>query len=188
MSDVFELIKMRRAIFPPVYTQEPIAPEVIWELLDLANYAPTHRRTEPWRFRVLHGLESRQKLADVLVQAYEAESGSNFSEFKAAKMRNNPPKAGAIIALAAKLSPNLLPEWEEVAALAMAVQNMWLAAAAKNLGAYWSSPATANHALVRDYLGWEAEDKAYGFFYLGHHQTPLEPAQRGDIKAKVRWL
>ena len=33
-----------------------------------------------------------------------------------------------------------VPEWEEIASVAMAVQNMWLMAQELNLGGYWSSP------------------------------------------------
>ncbi|MFB1021577.1 MAG: nitroreductase family protein, partial [Vicingaceae bacterium] len=31
-----------------------IEKDLIWSLLKLANYAPSHRRTQPWRFRVFH--------------------------------------------------------------------------------------------------------------------------------------
>ena len=34
-----------------------------------------------------------------------------------------------------------VPEWEEVAAVSMAVQNMWLSCYANNIGSYWSTPA-----------------------------------------------
>ena len=33
-----------------------------------------------------------------------------------------------------------IPEWEELASVACAVQNMWLSATSYGIGAYWSSP------------------------------------------------
>ena len=35
---------------------------------------------------------------------------------------------------------NRLPEWEEIAAVSMAVQNMWLTCYANNIGCYLSTP------------------------------------------------
>ena len=35
---------------------------------------------------------------------------------------------------------DFIPEWEEISAVAMSVQNMWLTCSANNLGCYWSSP------------------------------------------------
>ncbi|MDZ7605566.1 MAG: nitroreductase family protein [Cyclobacteriaceae bacterium] len=33
-----------------------------------------------------------------------------------------------------------IPEWQEIAAVSMAVQNMWLTATDMGLGAFWSTP------------------------------------------------
>ena len=36
------IIKSRKSTFPADYTQEPIAQEIIDDLLDVATYAPNH--------------------------------------------------------------------------------------------------------------------------------------------------
>ena len=36
---------------------------------------------------------------------------------------------------------NRVPEWEEIAAVSMAVQNMWLSCYVNSIGSYWSTPA-----------------------------------------------
>ena len=59
----------------------------------------------------------------------------------------------------------LLPEWEEIAATAMAVQNMYLTATAYEVGCYWSTPGMINH--LREFLQLEENQKCIGLFYLG---------------------
>lgn len=64
MLDVSALIRRRRAIFPKFYLPgKPVDRAFIEEMLENANHAPTHKLTEPWRFRVFHSPESRERLA-----------------------------------------------------------------------------------------------------------------------------
>ncbi len=49
------MIKTRRTIKPDKMNGKKIPDEVIMELLELANMAPTHAKTEPWRFVVFSG-------------------------------------------------------------------------------------------------------------------------------------
>ncbi|MEX2349402.1 MAG: nitroreductase family protein, partial [Flavobacteriaceae bacterium] len=50
---LYDIIKNRRAVFPVQYNQTPVTKEQILQVLDAANWAPTHKRTEPWRFKVM---------------------------------------------------------------------------------------------------------------------------------------
>lgn len=52
------IIRTRRSIFPPSYIQKEIPQEILENILENANYAPTHKRTEPWRFIVFRGRKS----------------------------------------------------------------------------------------------------------------------------------
>src|SRR6476620_4052076 len=49
--DLEEAIRTRRT--HKAFGPEPVAPETLTELLDLARWAPNHHLTNPWRFRVL---------------------------------------------------------------------------------------------------------------------------------------
>ena len=49
-----EIIKARRAVFPTQYNSEKITEAEIRFILEAANRAPTHKRTEPWRFKVFY--------------------------------------------------------------------------------------------------------------------------------------
>ena len=75
MTTVTELIRKRRAIFPKTYLPgKPIDASFIQEILENANHAPTHKRTEPWRFQVFHSEESRQALGNMLSGFFQKNS------------------------------------------------------------------------------------------------------------------
>jgi nitroreductase len=186
-EEVRALLRGRSAIFPPLYTSEPISREIIEDLLENANWAPTHKKTEPWRFKVIRGA-ARQRLADFLQATYQAVTPAEaFSEKKFEKLGQNPVKSDTVIAICMQRDPAAsLPEWEELAAVAMAVQNLWLTATAYGLGGYWSSPQLMDHA--QEFLDLQEGERCYGLFYLGHHRAPELLRERGPLADKVVWL
>ena len=180
------LIRRRRSVFPKSYLPDaPIARQTLEFLLENANWAPTHKLTEPWRFQVFHSAESRQALSDYLADYYHKHTpAEQFSAEKLRKTAENPLRAGAVIAIVMRRHESL-PEFEEVASVAMAVHNMWLTCAELNLGAYWSTPKAAVEA--GEWLGLAPEERCLGFFYLGWHQAPDLPGKRTPISDKVIW-
>ncbi len=184
---ILEIIRNRRSIFPAQYNDTPITKEAIETILEAANWAPTHRKTEPWRFRVLQG-ETLEKLGLFLSLKY-LETEASPKEFKAKKLIENPKKAGAIIAICMQRDPNKsVPEWEEVAATAMAVQNMWLACTEMKIGAYWSSPALTKY--MGEFFEMADEEACLGFFYMGNYDKDIEIPEvtRTPIAEKTVWL
>ena len=183
--DIFEIIRNRRSVMPVQYNIKPITKEQINQLLEAANWAPTHKKTEPWRFKVLHG-KPQEELGAFLAKKYK-ETEAKFSAFKYNKLQENPKKAGAIIAICMQRDPNAsLPEWEEVAAVAMAVQNMWLTATDMGIGSYWSSPGLIKY--MDEFFEMESGEKCLGFFYLGNFDGPIDDRIPGPISEKTVWL
>lgn len=187
-ADLGDLIRRRRAIFPKSYLPErPIDRTIIEQLLENANWAPTHKRTEPWRFQVFHSPESRDGLGDYMSEFYRQNTPPEvFSEEKMIKNGENPRRSGAVIAIILHRDPaESIPEFEEIAAVAMAVQNMWLNCTALGLGSYWSTPRAALEA--HDFLGLAPNERCLGLFYLGWHEMPELPGKRGDVAEKTIW-
>lgn len=85
----------------------------------------------------------------------------------------------------------LMPEWEELAATSMSVQNMHLMATAEGAAGYWTSwgPEEARDSqVVKQYLGLGSEDKCIGVFLLGaSDRADSYRAKRGPIADKVDW-
>lgn len=184
---VNDLIRKRRAIFPKTYNGQPIAREIVEQVLENANWAPTHRNTEPWRFKVFMG-GSLGKLAGYLADFYRANTPPDqFSEEKLARVQTNPLRAACAIAICMQRDPEgRVPEWEELAAVSCAVQNMWLTCTAYGIGCYWSTPPAALHA--NEFLGLAPGESCWGFFYMGQHDLPDLPGKRSPVTEKVQWI
>ena len=169
--------------------------EVPQELLDTmfenANWAPTHGLTEPWRFRVFRG-EARAGLAAKLQELYSDHMAEgDFRPEKHAKLGRTPLLAPVVIVISMERLPGgKIPEIEEVAAVACAVQNMHLTASAAGLAAKWSSPPICYQAAMGEFLGLSEGGKCLGLFYVGWPKegvvAPVSP--RRPVGAKVEWL
>lgn len=188
VQELNALIKNRRSIFPKTYIAgKEIPQDIIEQVLENANYAPTHRLTEPWRFRVLRG-PALQKLANYLVADYkELTPIAEQTDMKIKKMSENPLRSGCVIVIIMKRHADMLPEWEEIAAVSMAVQNMWLTCTAYEIGSYWSSPSAITER-GRDFLNLKDDEQCLGLFYMGYHNMPDVPPQRKPIAEKVTWV
>jgi len=181
---IFDLIKNRRSVFPVQYNDKPITKADIEKILIAANWAPTHRKTEPWRFKVLLG-EAKEKLGLFLSYKY-METEARPKQMKTKKLIENPKRAGAVIAICMQRDPEeSLPEWEEVAATAMAVQNMWLCCTEMGIGCYWSSPGLIKY--MDEFFELNEGEKCLGFFYMGYYDNALPEITRGPIEEKVVW-
>ncbi len=183
---ISETIKNRRAVFPAQYNDQPITKEEVLTILESANWAPTHKRTEPWRLKVFHGV-SQVGLGKFMAETYK-QTTENFSEFTYNKFMDNPVKAGCVMAICMQRDPKeSVPEWEEIAATAMAVQNMWLTAHDMGIGAYWSSPGVLKY--MDKFIQMEEGEQCLGFFYLGKYDDELpEGTRKTSIEAKTVWV
>lgn len=180
------IIKRRRSIFPVSYTTEEIPVELIRQILESANYAPTHKLTEPWRFTVFRN-EGKMKLGAELARLYKAAMPEHqFLQKKYDSILEKAAQANCIITLNAALHTDKIPEWEELAALACAVQNMALTAEALNIGAYWSSPGMIED--LKGFLNLGDQEKCFGLFYMGYHNEAPREAKRTSIEDKVKWV
>lgn len=180
------IIQRRRSIFPPSYTRQEIPDELILQVLESANYAPTHKLTQPWRFIVLRK-EGKHKFGLELARLYKEQTpAAQFLQKKYEALVEKADQSSCVIVLNAQLHPDLIPEWEEIAAFACAVQNMALTAEALNIGAYWSSPGTIDQ--LPAYFNMEENERCFGLFFMGFHEEAPRLAKRSPMEEKVRWI
>jgi nitroreductase len=184
-----DIIRLRRSIFPPMYdTERNISDDILHEILENANHAPNHKLTEPWRFKILRG-SARQRLADFLIDDYRHNTpAEEQTEKKIQKMTENPMRSNCIILICMQRHEGTLPEWEELAAVAMAVQNMWLTCTAHGIGTYWSTPAAIQR--MRQFIPLEADERCLGIMYMGYSKVNAAdiPVKRTPIEDKVTWV
>lgn len=184
--NTIELIKTRRSIFPSQFNQTPIEDRELNEILETANWAPSHRKTEPWRFKVLRG-QSKMKLAEFMASQYQRTT-ENASKFKQRKIIDKFELSNCVIAICIQRDPQeRVPEWEEIAAVAMAVQNMWLAATALKIGSYWSSPSLIKY--FDQFFDFNKGERCLGLFYMGktEHDWP-EGQRKSSIAEKTSFF
>lgn len=161
---VKEIIEQRRSTFPKDYTDAEISQEVIDEILSSATFAPNHKRTKPWRFKIFKE-EEKANLASEMQAIYKTTQPEQlFLEKKYNDIGFKINKADVVVSIVVNFS-GMVPEWEEIAATSMAVQNMYLTCTAHNIGCYWSSPTIVD--LLKESLTIEENQKCLGLFYMG---------------------
>ncbi|WP_288460487.1 nitroreductase [uncultured Chryseobacterium sp.] len=160
-----EIIEQRRSIFPKDYSDTEISQEILDEILHSATLAPNHKRTKPWRFKIFRG-EEKAKLALEMQSIYKSTQPETlFLEKKYNDIGFKINKADTVVSIVVNFS-GMVPEWEEIAAVSMAVQNMYLTCTANNIGCYWSSPKIVDH--LKESLTIEENLKCLGFLYMGN--------------------
>jgi nitroreductase len=159
-----EIIEQRKSIFPKDYSDTEISQEILDEILHSATLAPNHKRTKPWRFKTFRG-EEKAKLALEMQSIYKSTQPETlFLEKKYNDIGFKINKADTVVSIVVNFS-GMVPEWEEIAAVSMAVQNMYLTCTANNIGCYWSSPKIVDH--LKESLIIEENQKCLGFLYIG---------------------
>jgi nitroreductase len=168
-----------------MYNDKKIPKRIIEQILENANYAPTHKLTEPWRFKILRG-SALKRLSTFLITDYEKNTPKELqNDVKKKKMSENPTRSACVFAICMKRHEGL-PEWEELAAVAMAVQNMWLTCTAHGVGSYWSTPPAIER--MGDMLGLGSDEKCLGLFYMGYSNMVLPEGKRTPMAEKVVWM
>lgn len=182
---LFEIIKSRRAVMPAMYSDENISDSELKLIIESANWAPTHKKTEPWRFKVI-GNNSKKSFADFMTTQYKnITAPEKQSERKIDGINQKVEKSDKILLICVKFS-GLLPEWEEIASVAASVQNMWLMCTALGIGSYWSSPAMIEK--MGEFTELEENEKCIGVFYMGKLNIPLYEGSRIPIDEKIKYL
>jgi nitroreductase len=190
ITELNTLIKSRRSTFPKDYTTEKVDDVMVRQLLENANWAPTHKLTEPWRFIVYTG-EGRKKLAEVQASVYKqkTEADGTFKEERYQNLLNKPMESSHIILVYMKRDEKKsVPEIEEAGAVFCAVQNMYLTATAYGIGCYLSTGGITYFEETKPAFGLAPEDRVIGFFHIGVPKHHSQVSRRKTVDEKVIWI
>lgn len=185
-----DLVKSRRSIYPKDYTGEMVDDTIVQQMLENANWAPTHKFTEPWRFIVYTG-EGRKKLAELQAAVYKqkTEADGTYKEERYQNLLTKPLDSSHIILVYMKRDEKKsLPEIEEMGAVFCAVQNMYLTATAYKIGCYLSTGGVTFFKEANAALGLSDEDKIIGFLHVGIPTHHNQVGRRKSIEEKVTWV
>lgn len=166
-----------------------ISDETINTILGLADYAPTHGVTEPWRF-IVYNKHKAAAFCEAHALLYKTHTAAEkFDASKYDKLLHMGDKASHIV-IAAMQRGDLpkIPAWEEQAATSAAIQNVLLGATAMGIASYWGSGGMTQHASLKEYLALRDEDFVMGILYFGY--AGKQPAFNRNIpfEKKVKWM
>ncbi|SEP06447.1 nitroreductase [Mucilaginibacter sp. OK283] len=184
---VASVIKTRRSVKPNMMNGHKAPNGHVAALLELADWAPTHGFTEPWRFIVYEDpTKFCQIHADVYKQGVNAEE---YNETVYNNLQHQGDKASHVI-IAIMERGNLLkiPAFEEVAAVSSAIQNILLGATALSMASFWSTGGAILKPGFKEFLQLREEDQVMGVLYLGYADQNPEGKRTVPLENKVKWI
>jgi nitroreductase len=190
---LLDAIRNRRSFSLKQLSSAPVDLAMVQVMLDAANWAPSHGKTEPWRFVVYSGA-GRQGLSDAFGAAYRQLTPVERRDPVAEQgQRDRVWQAPVWISLS--MAPALngrgepaMPEWEEIVAFGSAVQNAHLVGASLGLACKWTSNPVATHDSVAAFVGLVPPGRLFGFLYVGYPAEPWPEGARRPVGDKVRWV
>ena len=170
-----ELIMSRRTI--KAFKPEPVAQELLFELIDAAVFAPNHRFTEPWRFILLND-DAKKQYAHL--RAEDAKARGKDYDLAKAGIEAIP----SILIVTSPASDNKELELEDYAATSCMIQNFSLLAWEKGLGLSWKTFPEVQS--LRDFLGVNS-DHVVGVLYLGYPKDipPTRKHKKADELVRI---
>lgn len=171
------------------YSGDPLSREQLDELFELARWAPNHKLTEPWRFRVI-GPEARARLIEVVErQARESAPVGADADAVASIAVKKFDRAPTIIAVTSVRNPDPKLDVEDFSSSSVAAYIVLLAATDKGYASFWRSPGVLQSAEGSAAAGIGADEEALGLIYLGKPgPVPPKPGQRSAADSFVTYL
>ncbi|WP_276496436.1 nitroreductase family protein [Pontibacter litorisediminis] len=194
MNDTFEslarVITLRRTTKPPKMNGQRIPDTQVQQLLELADWAPTHGHTEPWRF-IVYADAAVKGFCQQHAALYEQNTPADkFLNEKYEKLLHMGEKAShVVVAYMRRGDLPKIPELEEIAATSCAIQNLLLGATALNIASYWGSGGMAYHPSMKKHLQLREQDVVLGILYLGYAENAAHEGKRTvPLPEKVTWV
>lgn len=189
LSEINELIRNRRTIYPEQFSERKVLKDQLDVILNNALWAPTHGNTQPWRFQVFMSEDSRQALSQKLVSLYlENIPADQHNEMKIKKLTNRPLQSSVVVAVILKRDEKeKISEEDEFGAVASAIQNMHLTCTAYGLGGFWATPKLIKLTAFKEFLEIGEKDQCVGLFYIGYPAIEWPKAHRKPLEYVAIW-
>lgn len=188
-SAIQEVIQNRRTVKPPQMNGQRVPDGQVRQIIALADWAPTHGNTEPWRFRV-YANDKVKAFCLAHARLYKAQTAPDkFLQEKYDKLLHMGDQAShLVVAIMQRGNLPKIPALEEIAATSCAVQNLLLGATALGIASYWGSGGMAYHPAMKEMLRLREEDLVLGILYLGYTDKPVPVGKRVvPLEEKVEW-
>ena len=179
--DDFAALAHARRTSMVVQRDAPVSRDTVRALCELAQYAPNHKRTWPWRFALADG-DGRSRLGNVVADAMQLHGDTPE---KVAKTRTKYLRTPAILIVGSAAGDSELRTAENRDAAAAGVQNILLAATAHGLASYWSSCPKGANDVTAALCGFDAGTTIVSMIYLGWAVEPMSAPPRPPAQLNI---
>jgi nitroreductase len=184
------IIRNRRSVSWKKMNGRIVEDDSVNKLLALADWAPTHGHTEPWRFLVYKGEAMKQfgkAHADLYWQHTPEDKRQDATK---EKLLHNVDKASHLVIAIMKRGDNVkIQQVEEIAAVSAAIQNVLLGATALGISSFWSTGGMTHAPAFKEYLQLGNEDVVMGLLFLGYtDEAAKEGIRKIPLDEKVKWM
>jgi F420 biosynthesis protein FbiB-like protein len=177
------------------YTPQPVPAEIVERLLTAATWAPSAHNRQPWRFVILTEAPVKERLARAMGAQLASDRLADGDPARAVEADTNRSLARLISApliIVAGLTLQDMDAYPDprrqkaetlmaVQSVAMAIQNLILAAHAEGLGACWMCAPLFCPDIVRAILDLPADWEAQALITLGYPASAGKPASRKPL-------
>jgi nitroreductase len=146
---------------------EPVEPEMLERLFELARWAPNHHLTNPWRFRVL-GPETVARLKQI-AEAEKPGSGGKLD------------RAPTLVVASVVGRGDAPQQQEDLLAGAVAAYLVLLGAHGAGLAGYWRTVSSLDSPAGREALGLEQGEVPLGLLHLGRPRQEQRVPERAPV-------
>ncbi len=155
------LIRGRRSI--ALFEPDPVPKSLLLEAIDVAQWAPNHKLTQPWHFYLL-GPVARRGVTDLAVELAVAKKGERAGPIRRARLDAVP----GFLVLTTRRSDDALTDREDYAAGCCAAQNLMLHLWAHGVGTKWTTGGITRDPRFYALLGIDpAKESVVGFIWYG---------------------
>jgi nitroreductase len=164
-----EAIRTRRT--HKAFRPDPVPPETLDELFELARWAPSHNLTNPWRFRVVG-----PQALEALKEAAGPESAPKLD------------RAPTLVVASAVQTGDAEQDEEDLLAVGVACYIVLLAAHQRGLAGYWRTPGVLRTPAGRAAVGLPDDEHFVGLLHLGWCNQDKPAPDRAEPEEFVTYL
>lgn len=198
-TTLYQIVHGRRSIRR--YAERPVGQAIVKRLLTAATWAPSAHNRQPWRFAVIDDGDIKERLAEAMNAVLRADLAADGLPpdqiaAQAARRRARLTRAPILILLCMTMADmddypddkRRRAEWiMATQSVALAGQNLLLAAHAEGLGACWLCAPLFCPDIVRDTLGLPQDWEPQAFISLGWPDESRQK-EREPLDTRVKFL
>ena len=187
-EEIAAIIHDRRSVKPAKMNGGTINDGDLLRVLELANWAPSHGLTEPWRF-IIYGGDAVKTFCRQHADLYK--SLTPLEKFDPSvyqkRLHDGDFASHLVVAVMKRGNSPKIPAIEEIAATAASIQNVLLGAAAAGFAAFWSTGGMVHRPEFKSFFDLAESDVVLGLLYFGLSNEHSAGRRMSTINEKITW-